>query len=87
MKLNVGRSNIYLDQTKQKKKRKEKNTEAIIDMLLKKRPPSEYQYHKKLQAHVNRHTEKIFISIDTTSTALFCKYYRAATLDPDEHVG
>ena len=38
MKLNVGRSNIYLDQTKQKK-RKEKNTQAIIDMLLKKDLP------------------------------------------------
>ena len=58
MKLNVGRSNIYLDQTKQKKK-KEKNTQAISDMLLKKKtPPSDYQYHYKLQAHMNRHTEK-----------------------------
>ena len=47
------------DQTK--KKEKKKNTQAIIDMLLKFKTSSEYQYHLKPQADMNRHTEKIHI--------------------------
>lgn len=73
------------DQTKKKKRKKytgnhwyavEKKTSLWIPVPLKTTSPRE-QTHRK----------KIFISIDTTSTALFCKYDREATLDPDEHAG